>query len=34
MAHWIDTAFRIGDDTYLDFTNGRRLKPKMVSYDP
>jgi hypothetical protein len=34
MAHWIDTAFRIGDDSYLDFTGGGRLRPKMVSYDP
>lgn len=34
MAHWIETAFRIGDDTYLDFTNGKRLKPRMVSYEP
>jgi hypothetical protein len=34
LARWIDVAFRIGDDTYLDFTNGQRLHPKMVSYDP
>ena len=34
MAHWMDIAFRIGDDTYLDFTSGKRLRPKMVSYDP
>lgn len=34
MAHWIDTAFRIGDETYLDFTNGNRLRPKTVAYDP
>jgi len=34
MARWIDVAFRIGDDTYLDFTQGRRLRPKMVTYDP
>ncbi len=34
LAHWIDTAFRTGDDTYLDFTGGQRLRPKAVSYDP
>ncbi|MDO9414094.1 MAG: hypothetical protein Q7T81_16105 [Pseudolabrys sp.] len=31
---WVPLAFQIGDDTYLDFTNGRRLYPKSVSYDP
>jgi hypothetical protein len=34
VAHWIDTAYRIGDDTYLDFTGGKRLRPKTVTYDP
>lgn len=34
LAHWIEIAFRIGDDTYLDFTGGRRPKPNMVSYAP
>lgn len=34
LAHWIDVAFRVGDDTYLDFTGGKRLRPKAVSYDP
>ena len=34
LAHWIDVAFRVGDDTYLDFTAGKRLRPKAVSYDP
>ena len=34
MAHWIDTAFRIGDETYLDFTQGKRLRPKTVAYEP
>ena len=34
MARWIEIAFRIGDDTYLDFTDGRRLYPKMTAYDP
>lgn len=34
LAHWIDVAFRIGDDTYLDFTGGKRLRPQQVTYDP
>ncbi|MEI9992437.1 MAG: hypothetical protein WDM86_20685 [Rhizomicrobium sp.] len=34
MAHWIDVAFRIGDETYLDFTHGKRLRPKTVAYEP
>jgi hypothetical protein len=34
LAYWIDIAFRIGDDTYLDFTQGKRLRPKMVAYEP
>jgi len=34
LVHWIDTAFRVGDDTYLDFTGGKRLRPAPVSYDP
>ena len=34
MAGWIDAAFRMGDDTYLDFTGGKRLRPKTVAYDP
>jgi hypothetical protein len=34
LAHWIETAFRIGDDTYLDFTGGTRLRRKTVVYDP
>ena len=33
-AHWIETAFRIGDDTYLDFTGGKRLREKTMTYDP
>lgn len=31
---WIHTAYRIGDETYLDFTGGRRLYPATVTYDP
>jgi hypothetical protein len=34
LARWIDVAFRIGDDTYLDFTGGKRLRPKTLTYDP
>lgn len=34
IARWIDVASRIGDDTYLDFTDGKRLRPKRVTYDP
>jgi hypothetical protein len=34
VAHWIETAFRMGDDTYLDFTGGNRLRKKTMTYDP
>lgn len=34
IAQWIETAFRIGDDTYLDFTDGKRLRKKTMTYDP
>jgi hypothetical protein len=34
LAHWIEVAHRIGDDTYLDFTGGRRPYPTMLTYDP
>lgn len=34
LASWIDLAYRIGDETYLDFTGGKRLRPAMLSYDP
>jgi len=33
-ARWIETAFRLGDDTYLDFTGGKRLRKKTMTYDP
>jgi hypothetical protein len=33
-AHWIETAFRIGDDTYLDFTGGKPLRRRTMTYDP
>ncbi len=34
FAHWIRTAYSIGDETYRDFTGGRRLYPEAVRYDP
>jgi hypothetical protein len=34
LGRWIETAFRIGDDTYLDFTGGKRLRRAMTTYDP
>jgi hypothetical protein len=34
MPQWIQFAFQIGDDSYLKFTGGERLRPASVSYDP
>jgi hypothetical protein len=34
LGRWIELAYRIGDDTYLDFTKGVRLRPKSITYDP
>lgn len=34
LGNWIELAFRIGDETYLDFTAGKRLRPRSVTYDP
>lgn len=34
FAHWIRTAYSLGDDSYLDFTGGRRLYPAVVKYAP
>jgi hypothetical protein len=34
LADWIDLAFRMGDDTYLDFTGGERLRPATMTYEP
>lgn len=34
LASWIDAAYRIGDDTYLDFTRGRRRRAKTLTYSP
>lgn len=33
MVHWIKTAYRLGDETYRDFTAGRRLYPAVVRYE-
>jgi len=30
----VETAYRIGDDTYQDFTDGKPLYPPLVSYSP
>lgn len=32
FAMWLAVAFRIGDETYLDFTKGKRYYPKLVKY--
>jgi hypothetical protein len=34
VAQWIETAYRIGDDSYLDFTGGKRLREKTLTYHP
>lgn len=34
MLGWIDFAYQIGDDTYLDFTGGKPLRRASVSYVP
>ena len=34
LANWIDLAYRLGDDTYLDFTEGRRRRAKTLTYTP
>jgi hypothetical protein len=34
LGAWIDLAFRMGDDTYLDFTGGKRLRPATMTYEP
>jgi len=31
---WVPFAYQIGDNTYLDFTNGKPLYPKSLTYDP
>lgn len=32
LARWIREAYRLGDDSYLAFTGGRRLYPAVVRY--
>jgi hypothetical protein len=34
FLEWIRTAYRIGDDTYKDFTDGKDLHPSGVTYPP
>jgi hypothetical protein len=34
LLYWIQTAYRLGDQTYLDFTGGRRLYPAVFQYAP
>ena len=31
---WVPFAYQMGDNTYLDFTNGKPLYPKTVTYAP
>ncbi len=34
VLEWVRTAYRIGDDTYKDFTAGKDLYPPVVTYSP
>ncbi|WP_428249788.1 hypothetical protein [Ferrovibrio sp.] len=34
LLMWIRQAYRIGDDSYLELTGGRRLFPETLKYDP
>ena len=34
MVVWIEFAFRLKDDTYLEFTGGKPLHPRTVAYPP
>ena len=34
FLEWVRTAYRIGDDTYKDFTDGKDLYPSAVTYPP
>jgi len=34
LMQWVEAAHSIGDDSYLEFTKGRRLYPATVSYEP
>lgn len=33
-GRWVPFAYRTGDDTYLDFTGGKPLHPKSLTYAP
>ncbi len=34
FMRWIQAAYQIGDETYMDFTGGKRLYPQTVTYPP
>lgn len=34
IGRWIQAAYQIGDDTYLDLTGGKPLRPPSVTYAP
>lgn len=34
LMRWAQVAYAIGDDSYLEFTKGRRVHPAAVSYAP
>lgn len=34
LMRWVEIAHAIGDDSYLEFTKGRRLYPATVDYEP
>jgi hypothetical protein len=34
LLEWVRIAYRIGDDTYKDFTDGKDLHPSVVTYPP
>jgi hypothetical protein len=34
FLEWVRVAYRIGDDTYKDFTDGKELHPSAVTYPP
>ncbi len=34
LVMWIRQAYRVGDESYLELTGGRRLFPETVKYDP
>lgn len=34
LVQWIKLAYRIGDESYLELTGGRRLFPETVGYEP